>query len=567
MAVEQITYKNIDPKVRNMIMVGLCLAMLIACFDGTIVGTCGPEIARSLDGLELYSWLATAYMLFETIFIPIAGKLSDLYGRKPLFLIGLTLFVVGSFVAGMSQNMMMLLVCRAVQGVGGGILIPVATAAVADLYPPAQRAKMQGMLGAIFGIGSGIGPVLGGYITEYISWRWVFYINIPMAIVAYILTIKKFPTPDQTSKPVIDTKGIVLLSLALADTVLFFNFVGDDFDWVSVESAAMIAVLLVLIALFVAVERKAVEPILAPHLIHNKTVVEASVFMLVFGLAMMGAMMYSSMFAIYILGLSTLEAGEYSIVLVIGMMITSIISGNLVNKTGYRFWIILGILITVGGLLMFNQLTIGSELTYYAECLFVFGVGLGCMMSVIMVAVQNASKPSEIGMTTSATNLFRGIGTTVGTAVFAMIIGNKIDEELRDHVSNTVYGMISHDTGCLQDLFNAISSPTLENSPILLAANDILLAFANSVDYAFLCGAVIVAFLLIIAVIFKAEVYKGNEMDEEITAHIQSEAEAYSKHGIMPKHFRQTEEGSIVAGESPDTKPEKKHRFSGKKKE
>ena len=247
------------------------------------------------------------------------------------------------------------------------------------------------------------------------------------------------------------------------------------------------------------------------------------------------------------------------------MMITSIISGNLVNKTGYRFWIILGILITVGGLLMFNQLTIGSELTYYAECLFVFGVGLGCMMSVIMVAVQNASKPSEIGMTTSATNLFRGIGTTVGTAVFAMIIGNKIDEELRDHVSNTVYGMISHDTGCLQDLFNAISSPTVENLPIINAANGILEAFANSVDYAFLCGAVIVAFLLIIAVIFKADVYKGSDMDEEITAHIQSDVDAYSKHGIMPKHFRQTEDGSIVAGESSETDSGKKHHFSRKK--
>ncbi len=565
MAVEQITYKNIDPKVRNMIMVGLCLAMLIACFDGTIVGTCGPEIARSLDGLELYSWLATAYMLFETIFIPIAGKLSDLYGRKPLFLIGLTLFVVGSFVAGMSQNMEMLLVCRAVQGIGGGILIPVATAAVADLYPPAQRAKMQGMLGAIFGVGSGIGPVLGGYITEYISWRWVFYINIPMAIVSYILTIKKFPTPDQTTKPIVDTKGIVVLSFALADTVLFFNFVGDDFDWVSGESAVMITVLIALIAVFVAIERKAAEPILAPHLIHNKTVVQSSVFMLIFGLAMMGAMMYSSMFAIYILGLTTLKAGEYSIALVAGMMISSILSGNLVNKTGYRFWIILGIIITVGGLLMFNQLTIGSELTYYAECLFVFGIGLGCMMSVIMVAVQNASKPSEIGMTTSATNLFRGIGTTVGTAVFAMIIGNKINDELREHVSSEVYGMIEHDTGCLQDLFNAASNPTLENMPIINAANDILLSFANSVDYAFLCGAVIVAFLMIIAVIFKAETYSGSEMDEEITAHIQSDVDAYSEHGIIPKHFRQTEDGSLVSGESSDGHPEKKHRFFKKK--
>ncbi|MGI6009667.1 MAG: MDR family MFS transporter [Methanomethylophilus sp.] len=576
MAVEQITYKNIDPKVRTAIMVGICLAMLIACFDGTIVGTCGPKIAEDLDGLELYSWLATAYMLFETIFIPIAGKLSDLYGRKPLFLIGLTIFVIGSFIAGASTSMTMLIACRAFQGIGGGILIPVATAAVADLYPPAKRAKMQGMLGAIFGIGSGVGPVLGGYIEEYFGWRWVFYINIPLALVSYFLTIKKFPTPDEISKPVIDTKGIVLLSVALGDLVLFFNFVGDDFGWVSTESFVMLGVFLVLIALFVLVEQKAQEPLLAPHLIHNKVVVESAVFMLIFGLAMMGAEMYSSMFAIYVLGLSTLEAGEYSIIMVIGMMITSITSGNTVNKTGYRFWLITGIVITVIGMYMFSELTLGSELSYYAECLFVLGFGLGCMMSVIQVAVQNASKPSEIGMTTSATNLFRGIGTTIGTAVFAMIIGNRIDEELQANVSETVYNSIEHDTGCLQDLANAIADG---NMTIISEANQILLSFANSVNYAFICAAGIVACLIVIAVIYKAPTYTGNEVGDEATAQVMSDIEKYHKHGIIPEAFREEAKRAAEAknasgtehaseeGKTPEPGKDGKKRRFGRRKE
>ncbi len=520
MAVEQITYKNIDPKVRTTIMFGLAFAMLVACFDGTIVGTCGPVIAKDLNGTDLYSWMVTAYMLCETIMIPISGKLSDLYGRKPLFLVGLTLFVIGSVFAGLSGSMMMLIVCRAIQGLGGGILIPVATAAVADLYSPKDRARMQGILGAVFGIGSGVGPLIGGYITEYISWHWIFYINIPMAAVAYALTIKKFPTPVYGEKPTVDVRGIALLSVMLLDILLFFEWGGSKFEWASAESAVMIAVAIVLAVVFVGVEKKAVEPILAPHLVHNTTVIQACIFMFIFGLAMMGAMMYSSMFAISILGLNTLEAGEYSLALVAGMMITSIISGGVVNRTGYKPWLIVGPIITAAGLYMFSTMTVGTELSFYALCLFVFGIGLGCMMSVIMVAVQNSSEASEMGMTTSAVNVIRSVGTTVGTAVFAMVIGNKLGDELREHVSAATYAIIQHGTGVLDDLSAAatrfaegIAGPG--DLLILADSGNILLSFANSVDFSFLCGAVMMAFLIIIGILFKAQ--RAPEMPREIS--------------------------------------------------
>lgn len=519
MAVEQMTYKNIDPKVRKTIMIGLSFAMLVACFDGTIVGTCGPVIARDLNGTGLYSWMVTAYMLCETIMIPISGKLSDLYGRKPLFLVGLTLFVVGSIFAGMSGSMMMLIVCRAVQGLGGGILIPVATAAVADLYSPKDRARMQGILGAIFGIGSGIGPLIGGYITEYISWHWIFYINIPLAVVAYTLTIRKFPTPVYNEKPSVDFRGIAFLSILLLDVLLFFEWAGSKFEWVSAESFAMVACAIVLTVLFVRIEKRALEPILAPHLIRNKTVIQACIFMFVFGLAMMGAMMYSSMFAITILGLDTLEAGEYSLALVAGMMITSMLSGNLVNRTGYRLWLTAGPLVTSAGLYMLSQMTVGTELSYYAICLFIFGIGLGCMISVIMVAVQNSSEPSEMGMTTSAVNVIRSIGTTVGAAIFAVLIGNKLGDELRANVSDTVYGLVQHNTGVLDDLMGAIGRVQsgvgdLTDLAIASEANNILLSFANSVDFAFLCGALMILVLVIIGVFFKAK--RAPDMPREI---------------------------------------------------
>ena len=484
-----------------MIMFGLGLAMLTACFDGTIVGTCAPAIVADLKGAELYAWMVTAYMLCETVMIPISGKLSDLYGRKPLFLIGLTLFVSGSIVAGLSTSMEMFIVCRAVQGLGGGILIPVATAAVADLYSPRERAKMQGILGAVFGIGSGIGPLIGGYITEYISWHWIFYINVPLAAAAFILTIKKFPAP-------IGSK--------------------DKFDWVSPVSLAMVAVALVLLALFILTERKAVEPILAPHLIRNKVVVKAALFMFIFGLAMMGAMTYSSMFSIYVLGFSVLDSAFYSLALVLGMMITALSSGALLMKTGYRPWLIAGPLITFAGLYLLSQMTIGTTVEYYVICLFVFGVGLGCMMGVIMTAVQNSSKPSEMGMTTSAVNLIRSVGATIGTAVFAMLIGNKINGELYSLLPPDIYAAVPHSTGVLDLLVpDATGLPGIASVMLQIGylpaqlvtevpkvVNEILLAFANSVDFAFIAGGCLILVLVVIGIIFKVE--RPKDVDNEV---------------------------------------------------
>ena len=517
-AVEQITYKNIDPRTRNTIMVGLCLAMLVACFDGTIVGTCGTVIALDLNGASLYAWMITAYLLCETIMIPIAGKLSDLYGRKPLFLIGLGLFVAGSFVAGMSTSMEMLIVCRAVQGLGGGILIPVATAAVADLYAPRERARMQGILGAIFGVGSGIGPLLGGYITDFISWHWCFYINLPIAAVAFFLTIKKFPTPISDEKPVIDGKGITLLSLLLLDFILLFEFGGKDFEWVSVESIAMVIIAAVLLILFIKVEQKAVEPILSPKLIQNKTVIMAAIYMFVFGIGMMGAMIYSNMFAIGILGMTTMEAGEYSLAMVAGMMITAMASGALVNKTGFKPWLTIGPIITFIGLYMMSKMTIGTDVVYYIECLFIFGFGLGCMMAVIMTAVQNSCTTREMGMTTSAVNLLRSIGTTVGTAIFSMLINNRISSELQANLPDAIYQLIPHDSGILNilDLSNpdiaAVWGPVFSMPPgIEQNLYNILLSFANSVDFAFLAGGVIILLLAIIGILFKVQTPKEEE--------------------------------------------------------
>ena len=511
-AVEQVTYKNIDPRTRNMIMLGLCVAMLAACFDGTIVGTIGSLVAGDLGGLDLYAWMATAYLLCETIMIPIAGKLSDIYGRKPLFLIGLALFTVGSILAGMSTSMEMFIACRAVQGVGGGILIPVATAAVADLYAPKDRARMQGILGAIFGVGSGIGPLIGGLITEVSTWHWCFYISVPLAIVAFVLTIKKFPAPVSDGNSKIDFKGLVVLAVLLLDVLLLIEFGGDEFEWVSVETLVMSVLAIALAVLFVYIERKAENPILAPHLVHNKTVMMSAVFMFVFGIGMMGAMMYANMFAIYVVGLSVLEAGIWSLAMVVGMMITSTVSGATVDRVGHRFWLVLGPVLCFIGLWIMSGMEVDSVMvltdavadTYMGRYLggtFILGLGLGCMMSVVMSATQNSAKPSEMGMTTSAVNLMKSIGSTMGTAVFAMVINAKLSDELLT-LAPDVYALYPHDTGVL----NYIGFFTAEQY------GNVLTAFANSVDYMFLVGGALILCLAVIGVFFKP---KPPEYDEE----------------------------------------------------
>lgn len=515
--VEQITYKNIDPKVRTTIMIGLCVAQLGACFDGTIVSTIGTVLAEDLGGLSYYSWMTTAYLLCETIMIPIAGKLSDIYGRKPLFLTGLIIFAVGSVAAGLSSTMMVFIICRAIQGIGGGILIPVATAAVADLYSPRDRPRMQGILGAIFGIGSGIGPLIGGYIESTWDWHWCFYINIPIAIIAFALTIRKFPTPVSSEEKHIDYSGIAVLTLLLLDVILLFEFGITDYGIASIESIAMIVIAIVLVVIFVKVEKKALDPIMAPHLIHNRTVVLSAIFMAIYGIGMIGAMMYTNMFAISVFGLTTLEAGEWSLAMVIGMMITSLSSGALVNRTGYRGWLIVGPILCFIGLMILAGMTVDPDMidmgtdyvadTYMVRFLvgiFLFGLGLGCMMSVVMSAVQNSSKPTEMGMTTSAVNLVRSIGTTMGTAVFTMLINSRLSTELAEWLPEDIYAVITKDTGVIADI-----------SLYPDYAGEILTAFSDSVEFAFVVGGVIILLLVVVAVFYKVQPPEEDKEYEE----------------------------------------------------
>jgi MFS family permease len=492
MSGEILTHENIDPKVRNKIMLGIALAMLVACFDGSITTTCGPEIGKSFNNTSLLPWLTMGYLLFETIMIPISGKLSDLYGRKKLLTIGLTLFLLSSIVATIGISMEVMICARAIQGMAGGIIIPVSTALIADLYPPEERAKMQGALGALFGIGFGVGPLIGGALATLSiagipGWHFAFAINIPLLLITMFMCKAQFPAPvGQQEKPVIDFKGIALISILLVIFIIYFQLFGTAFDVVSIESLVMIFILVGLIILLSRVEAKAAEPIIAPHVLKNPTVRSASVLLFLLGFSMIGDELFTSMFLQKIEGYSPINAGMFMLCMIVGMAITSSLAGKMIEKTGYKRWIFAGpVLMAVGmcGMSFISEFSVPQ----LAISEFVFGLGVGCLMASLMACVQNSCEDAEVGMTTSVVSLFRNIGSTIGSSVYTMIVTIGINYYAIDQGiaqwANEGIGILEH----LGGLFD----------------QQIKYVFTNSVADAFSLGAIILIVAAIIGYRFK----------------------------------------------------------------
>lgn len=510
-------WSNIDPRVRTSIMLGLALGMLMACLDGTVVSTSITAILVDLDGYDLYSWVFTGYMLCETIMIPISGKLSDLYGRKKLFLIGIAFFIVFSVLAGMATSMEEFIVFRSLQGIGGGTLIPVAMATVADLYAPEKRGRVQGELGALFAVATCLGPFLGGYITDSMSWHWVFYINVPISALAVIMTLRKFPSQVAAPDTHIDYVGMAVLAAMLADLLLFFSFVGQDFDWVSVETAVMMVVFVVLLALFVLIELRAKDPVLSMRLFRQRTFIICSLIIFIFGMALMGTMSYMPVFMQNVMGFSASNTGEIMVPMVVGMTITSLLSGFLLDKTGYKVWMIVGAIVSAIGMYLMSTLDGSDSHTSAIIYLFVTGAGMGCVMSVVMVAAQNDAKRDEVGMTTSGVNLFRSVGSTIAVGVFTTIINNQMAEELMEVLPQVVYDSLpSHGMSIMNSL------------PYLPAAvaSQVIVAYGESVTYAFFLSAFVALIVAFIAPFLKNN--KPTHMAEDATQELNAKLAADS---------------------------------------
>ncbi|MFE7898411.1 DHA2 family efflux MFS transporter permease subunit [Streptomyces sp. NPDC057424] len=411
----------------------LLLGMLLAALDQTIVSTALPTIVSELGGLDHLSWVVTAYLLAATAATPLWGKLGDQYGRKRLFQTAIVIFLVGSALCGAAQDMAQLIAFRALQGLGGGGLIVLSMAIVGDLVPPRERGRYQGLFGAVFGATSVLGPLLGGLFTQHLSWRWVFYVNLPVGVVALavIATVLHLPRKDQ--RHVIDYLGTFLIAAVATCLVLVASLGGTTWGWGSPQIIGLAVLGVVLAVAFVAVERWAAEPVLPPKLFRVRTFTLAAVISFVVGFAMFGAMTYLPTFLQVVQGISPTMSGVHMLPMVVGLLLASTASGQIVSRTGrWKVFPIAGTGITTLGLLLLHQLDEDSSTAELSGFFFVFGFGLGLVMQVLVLIVQNAVPYEDLGVATSGATFFRSIGASFGVAVFGTVFAGRLGEQLTD---------------------------------------------------------------------------------------------------------------------------------------
>jgi EmrB/QacA subfamily drug resistance transporter len=411
----------------------LLLGMLLAALDQTIVSTALPTIVSDLGGLDHLSWVVTAYLLAATAATPLWGKLGDQYGRKRLFQTAVVIFLAGSALCGAAQDMAQLIAFRAVQGLGGGGLIVLSMAIVGDLVPPRERGRYQGLFGAVFGATSVLGPLLGGLFTQHLSWRWVFYVNLPVGIVALAVIAAVLRIPRKDQRHVIDYLGTFLIAAVATCLVLVASLGGTTWDWGSAQIVGLAVLGVVLAVAFVAVERQAAEPVLPLRLFRVRTFTLSAVISFVVGFAMFGAMTYLPTFLQVVQGVSPTMSGVHMLPMVLGLLLASTASGQIVSRTGrWKVFPIAGTGITTLGLLLLHQLDAGSSTAELSGFFFVFGLGLGLVMQVLVLIVQNAVPYADLGVATSGATFFRSIGASFGVAVFGTVFTGRLGDQLTD---------------------------------------------------------------------------------------------------------------------------------------
>jgi EmrB/QacA subfamily drug resistance transporter len=472
-----------------LIFSGLLLVMFLAALDQTIVATALPTIVGDLGGLSHISWVVTAYLLAQTVVTPLYGKLGDLYGRKVVLQGALVLFLAGSALCGLSQSLDELIAFRALQGLGGGGLMVSAQAAIGDVVPPRERGRYTGLFGAVFGLASVAGPLLGGFLTGAVSWRWIFYVNLPLGVVALFVLGATLPAASERVHHTIDYLGTALLAAGLSAIVLLASLGGTSVAWGSPVIFGLGAGGVVLIALFALAERHAEEPVLPMRLLRNRIFASTSAVGFIVGFALFGAVTYLPLFLQVVKGASPTGSGLQLVPLMGGLLVTSIASGQVITRTGrYKPFPIAGTAVMAIGLYLLSTMSVATSTATSFGFMFVLGLGLGMVMQVLVLAVQNAVDYADLGVATSGATLFRSIGGSLGTSVLGAIFANRLSSQLKlalPHPSETNLNTSSIDPQQIDRL-----------SPLLRAGY--LHAFTNALSSVFLVAALIgvVAFAL-----------------------------------------------------------------------